>query len=246
MTAGKRKRVIIITGASRGLGREIALKFGKAGDRVVVNYVSHGRDAAAVVDEILRAGGEAESCRADVRIAGEVGTMINETTKRWGGLDVLVNNAGITKDRLMLRLPEQDWDSVLDTNLTGAFHCIRAASMIMSSQHEGRIINISSIVGVQGREGQAHYAASKAGLIGLTKAAARELGEFNIKVNAVLPGFLPTEMGEKVSDTIHERMLRENALNRVSDPCEVAEFIHHLSRMNNVSGQIFNLDSRVI
>lgn len=246
MTAERRKRVIIVTGASRGLGREIALKFGKAGDRVVVNYLSRGQDAAAVADEILRAGGEAVSCRADVRIAGEVGTMINETTKRWGGLDVLVNNAGITKDRLMLRLPEQDWDSVLDTNLTGAFHCIRAASLIMSSRGEGHIVNISSIVGAQGRAGQGPYAASKAGLIGLTKAAAKELGGFNIKVNAVLPGFLPTEMGEKVSDTIHERMLQENALNRISDPREVAEFIHHLSRMNNVSGQIFNLDSRIL
>ncbi len=246
MPLSDHKRVVIVTGGARGLGRNIALKFGKAGDRVVVNYVSHGREAAAVVDEILRAGGEAVSCRADVRIAEEAGTMMAETTKRWGTLDVLVNNAGITKDRLMLRLTEQDWDSVLDTNLTGAFHCIRAASRIMSTQWEGHIVNISSIVGVQGREGQAPYAASKAGLIGLTKAAARELGGFNIKVNAVLPGHLPTEMGGSIPDAIHERVLHENALNRVSDPREVAEFIHHLSRMNNVSGQIFNLDSRIL
>ena len=246
MPLSEHKRVVIVTGGARGLGRNIALKFGKAGDRVVVNYVSHGQDAAAVVEEILRAGGEAVSCRADVRIAEEVGTMIDETTKRWGALDVLVNNAGITKDRLMLRLPEQDWDSVLDTNLTGAFHCIRAASRIMSNQREGHIVNIYSIVGAQGREGQAPYAASKAGLIGLTKAAAKELGGFNIKVNAVLPGYLPTEMGGSISEAIHERVLHENALNRVSDPQEVAEFIHHLSRMNNVSGQIFNLDSRIL
>jgi len=246
MPLSKHKRIVIVTGGARGLGRNIALKFGKAGHRVVVNYVSHGRDAAAVVDEILRAGGEAVSFKADVRIAEEVATMIDETTERWGGLDVLVNNAGITKDRLILRLSEQDWDSVLDTNLRGAFHCIRAASRVMSGQREGHIVNISSIVGVQGREGQAPYAASKAGLIGLTKAAAKELGGFNIKVNAVLPGYLPTEMGESVSDAIQERVLHENALNRVSDPREVAEFIHHLSRMNNVSGQIFNLDSRIL
>jgi 3-oxoacyl-[acyl-carrier protein] reductase len=246
MPLSENKRVVIVTGASRGLGREIALKFGKTADRIVVNYVSHEQDAAAVVDEILRVGGEAVSYRADVRNAGEAETMIDKTAARWGGLDVLVNNAGITKDRLMLRLPEQDWDSVLDTNLTGAFHCIRAASRIMSGQRKGHIVNISSIVGVQGRAGQAPYAASKAGLIGLTKAAARELGGFNIKVNAVLPGFLSTEMAEKVSDAIHERILQENALNRVSDPREVAEFIHYLSRMNNVSGQIFNLDSRII
>ncbi|HSQ78646.1 MAG TPA: 3-oxoacyl-ACP reductase family protein [Nitrospirota bacterium] len=240
------KRAVVVTGASRGLGREIALKFGRAGDRVVVNYVSRDQEAAAVVDEILRAGGEAVSCRADVRITEEVGTMIDETAKRWGALDVLVNNAGITKDRLMLRLPEQDWDRVLDTNLAGAFYCIRAASRIMSGQRKGHIINISSIVGARGREGQAPYAASKAGLLGLTKAAARELGVFNIKVNAVLPGYLPTEMGGSISDAIYERVLQENILNRVSDPREVAEFIYHLSRMNNVSGQIFNLDSRIL
>jgi 3-oxoacyl-[acyl-carrier protein] reductase len=246
MPFSEHKRVVIVTGGARGLGRNIALKFGKAGDRVVVNYVSRAQDAAAVVDEIVRAGGEAVSCRADVRIAEQVETMIDDSTKRWGRLDVLVNNAGITKDRLMLRLPEQDWDSVLDTNLRGAFHCIRAASRIMSKRREGHIVNISSIVGVQGREGQAPYAASKAGLIGLTKAAAKELGGFNIKVNAVLPGYLPTEMGGSISDAIHERVLHENALNRVSDPQEVAEFIHHLSRMKNVSGQIFNLDSRIL
>jgi 3-oxoacyl-[acyl-carrier protein] reductase len=246
MPFSEHKRVVIVTGGARGLGRNIALKFGKAGDRVVVNYVSRAQDAAAVVDEIVRAGGEAVSCRADVRIAEQVETMIDDSTKRWGRLDVLVNNAGITKDRLMLRLPEQDWDSVLDTNLRGAFHCIRAASRIMSNQREGHIVNISSIAGVQGRAGQAPYAASKAGLIGLTKAAAKELGGFNIKVNAVLPGYLPTEMGRSIPDAIYERVLHENALNRVSDPREVAEFIHHLSRMNNVSGQIFNLDSRIL
>ncbi len=246
MPLSKHKRSVIVTGASRGLGKEIALKFGKAGDRIVVNYVSHDRNVAAVVDEILRAGGEAIALKADVRIAEEVATMIDETTKRWGALDVLVNNAGITRDRLMLRLSEQDWDSVLDTNLTGAFHCIRAASRIMSDQGEGHIINISSIVGARGRAGQAPYAASKAGLIGLTQAAARELGGFNIKVNAVLPGYLPTEMGRGISDAIYEWVLHENALNRASDPQEVAEFIHHLSWMNNVSGQIFNLDSRIL
>ena len=240
------KRAVIITGASRGLGKEMALKFGRAGDRVVVNYVSRYQEAAVVVDEILRAGGEAVSCRADVRISKEVKTMIDETTKRWGALDVLVNNAGITKDRLMLCMHERDWDSVLDTNLTGAFHCIRAASRIMSNQRDGHIVNISSIVGVQGRAGQASYAASKAGLIGLTKATAKELGGFNIRVNAVLPGYLPTEMGGNISGAIHEWVLHENALNRVSDLQEVAEFIHLLSRMNNVSGQIFNLDSRIL
>jgi 3-oxoacyl-[acyl-carrier protein] reductase len=172
--------------------------------------------------------------------------MIESAEKRFGALDVLVNNAGITKDDLLVRLTEQDWDAVVDTNLKGPFLCIRAASKTMSKQHNGHIINIASICGVQGREGQANYSASKAGLIGLTRACARELGRFNIKVNAVLPGYIPSDMGEQVSDRMYQRVLKENALGRVSDPKEVADFIYHLSLMNNVSGQVFNLDSRTV
>jgi 3-oxoacyl-[acyl-carrier protein] reductase len=246
MSLSEHKRIVVITGASRGLGREIAVRFGKAGDRVVVNYVLRAQDAAGVVNEIILAGGEAVSFKADVTIAEEVDAMMNETARRWGSVDILVNNAGITKDNLMLRLSEQDWDNVLDTNLKGAFHGIHAVARIMSRQREGHIINIASIVGIQGREGQAPYAASKAALIGLTKAAAKELGRFNIKVNAVLPGYLHTEMANEVSESVLARVLRENTLNRVSDPKEVAEFIHHLSRMCNVSGQTFNMDSRIL
>jgi 3-oxoacyl-[acyl-carrier protein] reductase len=246
MLCSDHKRVVIVTGASRGLGRTIAVTFGKAGERVIVNYVSREQDARAVVGEITLNGGEAAAFKADVGIADEVDSLINEAVRRWGPVDVLVNNAGITKDSLMPRLAEQDWDNVLATNLKGAFHGIRAASRFMSKQRQGHIINISSIVGVQGREGQAHYAASKAGLIGLTKAAAKELGRFNIKVNAVLPGYLSTDMGEKVSGAVRDRVLWENALGRISDPQEVAEFVCHLSRMNNVSGQVFNLDSRIL
>jgi 3-oxoacyl-[acyl-carrier protein] reductase len=246
MPLTEQKRVVVVTGGSRGLGRAIALAFGKAGDRIVVNYVSSEHAAVDVAHEIIRVGGEAVSFKADVRIFDEVDAMMSDAEKRWGAVDILVNNAGIAKDSLMLRLSERDWDNVLDTNLKGAFHCIRAASRIMSNQRRGHIINISSIVGVQGREGQAHYAASKAGLIGLTKAAAKELGPFNVRVNAVLPGYLPTDMGEKVSAAFHQRVLHENVLGRVSDPTEVAQFVHHLSRMDNVSGQIFNLDSRIL
>jgi 3-oxoacyl-[acyl-carrier protein] reductase len=241
-----RKRVVVITGASRGLGKEIALTFGRAKDRVVVNFLDRKGDAAAVSEEISRVGGDAFLFRADVKSADEVYAMIAETISRWGGIDVVVNNAGITKDGLLLRMPEQDWDNVFETNLKGPFHTIRSASEIMMKQRRGHIINISSIVGLQGRAGQANYSASKAGLIGLTKAAAKELGRFNIKVNAVLPGYIPTDMGDKVSDVVHDRILQDNALNRASDPGEVADFIYHLSLMNNVSGQVFNLDSRVV
>ncbi len=239
------KRVVIITGASRGLGREIALRFGRAGDRVVVNYLTREQDAATVADEISRSGGEAVTFRADVRVASHVDEMIMAAVKQWDTLDILVNNAGLTRDGLLLRLSEQDWDDVLDTNLKGAFHGIRSASAVMAKNRQGHVINISSIVGMQGREGQANYSASKAGLIGLTRAAARELGSFNVKVNAVLPGSMPTDMGENISDAILERIRKDNVLGRVSDPREAAEFIFHLSLMNNISGQVFNLDSRI-
>jgi 3-oxoacyl-[acyl-carrier protein] reductase len=240
------KPVVIITGASRGLGREIALRFGRAGHRVVVNYLSRDDEADAVCGEINRHGGEAEAVRADVRIADHVDSLVRQTVDLWGRVDVLVNNAGLTRDGLALRMSEKDWDDVMATNLSGPFHSIRSVSKVMMKQRSGHIVNISSITGVQGREGQANYSAAKAGLIGLTKTAAKELGRFNIKVNAVLPGYLPTEMGKQVSDNIQERVLAENALGRISDPVEVADFIFHLTTMQNVSGQVFNLDSRIL
>jgi len=241
-----RKRVVIVTGASRGLGREIALCFGKSGERVVVNFLSDERAARAVAKEISDNGGESVCYRADVKNSVEIDTLTRETIDRWGTIDILINNAAMTKDRMMLRMTEEEWDDVVDTNLSGPFQCIRAVSQHMIKQHSGHIINISSIVGLQGREGQANYSSSKAGLIGLTKASAKELGSFNIKVNAVLPGYLPTDMGSNISDAVHDRILKENALGKASDPLEVADFIFHLSLMNNVSGQVFNLDSRVV
>ncbi len=246
MTAAERKRVVIITGASRGLGKEIALRFGMAGDRVVVNYQSHEQGAGDVAAEIRRAGGDAALFRADVRNAVDVDEMVNDTVKRWGSVDVLVNNAGVKKDGLILRMMEQDWDEIIGANLTGPFNCIRAVAKIMSKQKNGHIISVSSIVGMHGREGQANYASSKAGVIGLTKACAKELGRFNIKVNSVLPGYLVTGMGQTVSGAARDRILRENALCRASTPNEVADFIYHLSLMENVSGQVFNLDSRIV
>ncbi len=240
------KRVVVVTGASRGLGREIALRFGRAADRVVVNYLSRQQEASAAADAVVRAGGEVFLYQADVRAASEVDCMAKSITERWGTIDVLVNNAGLTKDGLLVRLSEQDWDDVIDTNLKGALNCMRAVSKIMMKRRCGHIINISSIVGIQGRAGQANYASSKAGLIALTKTAAREFGRFNIKVNAVLPGYIPTGMGGNILSTVRERVINENALGRVSEPEEVADFIYHLSSMKNVSGQVFNLDSRVV
>lgn len=239
-------RVVIITGASRGLGKEIALRFGRAGAGVVVNYHYRERDAVSVAEEICRSGGQALPFQADVRGPSEVNAMTKAVVDRWGSIHVLVNNAGLVHDNLVLRMTEREWDDVLDTNLKGVFHCVRSVSPFMIQQHGGHIINVSSIVGLHGREGQANYSASKAGLIGFTKAAAKELGSFNIKVNAVLPGYLPTEMGETVSGSIRDRILNHNVLGRISEPREIAEFVYQLSLMNNVSGQVFNLDSRIM
>lgn len=240
------KRVIVVTGASRGLGKAIAIRFGKAGCRVVVNYREQEQEARGVADAIQASGGEAVCCKADVRLSRDAAAMVQQTLDQWDSLDLLVNNAGLTMDGLLLRMSEDHWDNVIETNLTGSFHCIRAAAQHMSKQKGGHIINISSIVGVQGREGQANYAASKAALLGLTKACAQELGSSNILVNAVLPGYLPTDMGGAMSDAMHSKIVSHNALGRTSEAAEVADFIYHLSCMKHVSGQVFNLDSRIL
>jgi len=243
--ADRDNRVIIVTGASRGLGRTIALRFGLAGARVVINYLERQQDAVAAADSITKQGGEALTVQADVRQGTEVDAMIDAAMKRWGAVDVLVNNAGITRDGLAVRLSEQEWDDVVSTNLTGPFHCIRAVSRTMMHRRSGHIISLASLAGLQGRAGQANYSAAKAGLVGLTRSTANELGRFNIKVNAVLPGFLETEMGSSVSSPVLERIKAENALGRYSTQEEVADFIYHLSLMQHVSGQVFNMDSRI-
>lgn len=246
MASSVQKRVIIVTGASRGLGREIALCFGRAGERVVVNFLSHEKAARHVSEEISSSGGESICCKADVKNKVDVDAMMREALERWGSVDVLINNAALAKDGILLRMTEHDWDEVVDTSLSGPFHCIRATAQYMIKQRNGHIINISSIAGLQGRAGQANYSSAKAGLIGLTKALAKELGPFNIKVNAVLPGYLPTDMGRSLSDAVHDLILKENVLGKPSDPCEAADFIYHLSLMHSVSGQVFNLDSRIL
>ena len=241
-----RKRTVIVTGASRGLGRATAVRFGAAGCRVAVACRQEEAAARSVADSITASGGDALVLQADVRDPAAVKRAVDVVTEQWGGIDVLVNNAGVVADGLVIKMTEQNWDEVLEVDLKGPFLCIRAVARTMMKQRGGHIINISSITGVQGREGQANYSAAKAGLIGLTKAVAKELGRYNIKANAVLPGYLDTSMGRTVSGPFEERILQENCLGRANDPDEVSEFIYRLSLMRNVSGQIFNLDSRVI
>jgi 3-oxoacyl-[acyl-carrier protein] reductase len=239
-------RVVIVTGASRGLGRTVALRFGAAGDRVVINYLNRRDMAESAAAAVRERGGEAVIYRADVRSSAEVDALISDAAGRWGRIDVLVNSAGIARDGLAVRMSGQDWDAVMDTNLSGPFRCLRSAARIMIQQRSGHIISLSSLAGLQGREGQANYSASKAGLIGLTRAAAGELGQYNIQVNAVLPGYLETDMGKAVRDDVRRQIVASNVLGRTSDPEEVAEFIYRLTLMRSVSGQVFNLDSRLL
>lgn len=237
------KRVVIVTGASRGLGRAIAVRFSSAGYCVVVNYRQESEKAREVVRQIGAA--RALAYRANIARENEVEAMVEETLKRWGRINVLVNNAGLTRDNLLIRLKDEEWTEVLETNLTGAFNCLKAVAPVMAKGDGGHIINISSLAGIKGSVGQANYAASKSALIGLTRSAAVELGPQNIKVNAILPGYLLTDMGLKGSFQAIERAKKENCLGRLSEVNEVADFVCHLAQMNNVSGQIFNLDSRI-
>lgn len=199
MLAGK---VALVTGASRGIGKAIACKLAREGAKVIINYNGSKEKAEAVKSEIEAAGGQAEVYQCDVSDYTACETFIQTVIKEEGSLDILVNNAGITKDGLLMKMSEEDFDKVLDTNLKGAFNTIRFASRQMLRQKGGRIINMSSVVGVSGNAGQANYAASKAGMIGLTKAAARELASRGITVNAIAPGFIETDMTDVLSDKV--------------------------------------------
>ncbi len=240
------KKVVLITGASRGLGRALALHFSGAGCRVVINYLNNKEAALQVTEEIRNNGGEALPCYADAGCAEDVNSMVEVIVKKWGMIDILINNAGKTDDNLLPMVETKEWEDVLRTNLTGSFNTIRAAANVMVNKGHGHIINISSYSGVKGRAGQSAYSASKSALIGLTKSAALELGKYNIQVNAVIPGYMNTDMTGNLSEQIKKKIISSNILNREQNIVEVAEFIYNLSLMKNVSGQVFNLDSRIL
>ncbi len=238
-------RVVVITGASGGLGREMAVLFSQRGDQIVLHYYSGQQQAEEIAAKIRAHGSQVIIHQADIRNRQAVQEMATSVVKEWGKIDLWINNAGMTHDRLMDRIQPEEWEQVITTNLHGAFYGIQEAASVMMQQMQGHIINISSLVGFRGAAGQAAYAASKAGLIGLTKSAARELGRFNILVNAVLPGYLPTPMTRKLLQKRGLQIIEENVLGRPSDFDEVSQFIYHLSLMQHVSGQVFNLDSRI-
>ncbi|HDM1015194.1 TPA: 3-oxoacyl-[acyl-carrier-protein] reductase, partial [Staphylococcus aureus] len=212
----------LVTGASRGIGRSIALQLAEEGYNVAVNYAGSKEKAEAVVEEIKAKGVDSFAIQANVADADEVKAMIKEVVSQFGSLDVLVNNAGITRDNLLMRMKEQEWDDVIDTNLKGVFNCIQKATPQMLRQRSGAIINLSSVVGAVGNPGQANYVATKAGVIGLTKSAARELASRGITVNAVAPGFIVSDMTDALSDELKEQMLTQIPLARFGQDTDIA------------------------
>ena len=234
--------VCLITGSSRGLGKAIALAFGKKEYRVVVHYMENQKGAEDVASQI----NDSYVLQADVRVPEEVKELADKVIKKWGRVDVLVNNAGITKESLMIKTTENDFNTVIDTNLKGAFNLMRAVGSHMVKQQSGHVINLSSYSGLKGSTGLSAYSASKSGLVGLTKTAAKELARYDIMVNAVLPGYMLTDMGIDSSEKAKESALRDSLIKEYSDPNNVAEFICSLVQTKGVSGQVFNLDSRII
>ncbi|WP_297719189.1 3-oxoacyl-[acyl-carrier-protein] reductase [Intestinimonas sp.] len=234
----------LVTGGSRGIGRAVCLELARQGARVAVNYAGNAAAAEETVGACAALGAEAFALRADVADAAACEAMVKEVLARFGRLDILVNNAGVTRDGLMPMMKEADWDAVLDTNLKGAFHCMKAVYRPMMKQKYGRVVNLSSIVGLRGNAGQANYAASKAGLIGLTKSMAKELAARNVTVNAVAPGFIDTDMTAALPEKAREAMLTAIPMGRLGQAEDVAKAVAFFAGDDAayITGQVLCVD----
>lgn len=233
--------VAVVTGASKGLGRQIAMVLSRQGYNVAVNY---HRSKAEADDLVSSIGETAIAVKADVGDIGQVADMADMVYGKWGRIDALINNAGITKDVLLIKYNESDWDKVLNVNLKGCFNTVRLFTPLMIKTGGGHIINVSSYSGLRGKAGQPAYSAAKAAIIGLTYAMAKELAGHNIRVNAVVPGYMPTEMGEKANAAI-KKAAADSILKKLSSPQEAAAFIAYLLTTSDITGQVFCLDSRI-
>lgn len=242
------ERVAIVTGGSRGIGRAISTALAAAGATVVVNYRGNAAAADETIAAITASGGKAIAIQADVANGDDVKRLFSEVNSAYGRLDILVNNAGITRDTLMMRMKDDDWDAVLDTNLKSQFLTTRAAISTMVRARYGRIINITSVVGLMGNAGQANYAAAKAGIIGFTKSVAREIGSRSITVNAVAPGFIDTELTAVLNDDMREALKKQIPLGRLGSPDDVAGVVTFLAsdQASYITGQTFNCDGGMV
>jgi 3-oxoacyl-[acyl-carrier protein] reductase len=242
------RQIVVVTGASRGIGRAVAVRFARDGAAVIVNY--RGSEAAAqeTVQAVTDVGGQATLVQGDVSNRDDAERLIEAAVTEYGRIDVLVNNAGITRDQLLMRMTDDDWDAVLDTNLKGAFHTTRAALRPMLRKRSGRIINISSVVGLIGNAGQANYAAAKAGLIGFTKSTAREVASRSITVNAVAPGYIATEMTDAIAEMMKAKILDQVPMGRLGTPEDVAAVVAFLASpaAAYMTGTVLNVDGGMV
>lgn len=241
-------KTALVTGASRGIGRAIALRLAAEGARVAINYAGNVKAAEEVKAAIEAAGGTAILCRADVADSAAVEAMVADVAKEFGAIDILVNNAGITRDTLLMRMKDEDFAKVLDTNLKGVFYCTKAVSKLMMKKRSGRIVNMASVVGLVGNAGQTNYAAAKAGVIGFSKSAAKELASRGITVNAVAPGFIGTDMTADLLESVKEKALSDIPLGRAGKPEDVANAVLFLAsdQASYITGQVVHVDGGMV
>lgn len=241
-------RTAVVTGGARGIGKSIALKLAELGANIVINYRSSAKVVEEVIKEIENKGVRAIAVQGDISNFKEAESIVKSAINTFNSLDILVNNAGITADGLIMRMKEEDFDKVIQVNLKGAFNCIRHATPYMVKQRYGKIINISSVVGIVGNAGQANYAAAKAGIIGLTKSVARELSARGINVNAVAPGFIQTDMTEVLSDKVKEASLNNIPLKKFGKPEDIGEVVAFLAsdKSSYITGQVINVDGGMV